>query len=206
VPRWVIQGYSTIFHEIDDQLATQREPAPDLVVVQIGVGALAAALVRHYRRPELEPQPLIVGVEPTGAACALASIEAGEIVQLPGPHDSIMSGLNCGVPSPLAWPLISGGIDTFVAVNDDRARQAVRDLASAGIAAGECSAAGLAGLSHLRERGAIAASAERVLVISSEGVTDRSAYERIVGSTTASGDRRLDSAGLDAVYHRHRLR
>lgn len=185
VPRWVIEGYSTILWEIDDEQAMRDEPGPELVLVQIGVGALAAAVVRHYRRPGLDPQPVIVGVEPTGAACALASIEAGELVKLPGPHDSIMSGLNCGVPSPLAWPLVSGGIDTFVAVDDDRVRQAVRDLASAGLAAGECGAAGLAGLSLLKERGAIPPGVERVLAISSEGVTDRAAYERIVGQVSS---------------------
>jgi diaminopropionate ammonia-lyase len=184
VPRWVIEGYSTILREIEIDLATLGEPGPELVLVQIGVGALAAAVVRHFRRPELDPQPVIIGVEPTHAACALASIEAGEIVQIPGPHDSIMSGLNCGVPSPLAWPLVSGGIDVFVAVDDDRVRQAVRDLASAGIAAGECGAAGLAGLSLLRERDAIPASTRRALVISSEGVTDRAAWERIVGQVS----------------------
>jgi diaminopropionate ammonia-lyase len=180
----VIEGYSTILREIEIDLATLGEPGPELVLVQIGVGALAAAVVRHFRRPELDPQPVIIGVEPTHAACALASIEAGEIVQIPGPHDSIMSGLNCGVPSPLAWPLVSGGIDIFVAVDDDRVRQAVRDLASAGIAAGECGAAGLVGLSLLRERDAIPASTRRALVISSEGVTDRAAWERIVGQVS----------------------
>jgi diaminopropionate ammonia-lyase len=185
VPHWVIEGYSTILWEIDDQLSVQGEPGPDLVFVQIGVGALAAAVVRHYRRPDLDPQPVIVGVEPTRAACALASIEAGEIVQLPGPHDSIMSGLNCGVPSALAWPLISGGIDQFVAVDDDRVRQALRDLASAGIAAGECGAAGLAALSLLRERGALATGTTRALMLSTEGVTDHDAYARIVGATRA---------------------
>ena len=102
VPRWVIEGYSTILWEIDDALAELGEPGPDLVAVQIGVGALASAVVRHFRRPGVDPRPVIVGVEPTHAACMTASIEAGEPVQIPGPHDSIMSGLNCGCP--LRWP------------------------------------------------------------------------------------------------------
>ena len=97
----------------------------------------------------VEPRPVIMGVEPTRAACMTASIEAGEPVQIPGPHDSIMSGLNCGVPSPLAWPIVSRGIDLFVAIEDERARQAMRDLAASGVVAGECGAAGLAGLQTL---------------------------------------------------------
>ncbi|HEX3303835.1 MAG TPA: pyridoxal-phosphate dependent enzyme, partial [Thermomicrobiales bacterium] len=181
VPRWVIEGYSTILWEVDDALVEIGERGPDLVAIQIGVGALASAVVRHYRRPEVESRPVIVGVEPTRAACMTASIEAGEPVQIPGPHDSIMSGLNCGVPSPLAWPIVSRGIDTFVAIEDERARQAMRDLAASGVVAGECGAAGLAGLQTLLEMGQLPSGAKRALVISSEGATDRAAYERIVG-------------------------
>ena len=181
VPRWVIEGYSTIMWEIDDALAELGEPGPDLFAVQIGVGALASAVVRHFRRADVELRPVIIGVEPTRAACMLASIEAGEPVQIPGPHDSIMSGLNCGVPSPLAWPAVSQGIDRFVAIEDERACVAMRDLAASGVVAGECGAAGLAGLQTLRDLANFPAGARRALVISSEGATDRAAYEAIVG-------------------------
>jgi diaminopropionate ammonia-lyase len=180
VPRWVIEGYSTILWEVDDALAEWGERGPDLVVVQIGVGALAAAVVRHYRRPGVDPRPVIVGVEPARAACMTASIEAGEPVQIQGPHDSIMSGLNCGVPSPLAWPIVSRGIDVFVAIEDERARVAMRDLAGNGVVAGECGAAGLAGLRALRDLGAWPGGVRRALVISSEGATDPAAWERVV--------------------------
>jgi diaminopropionate ammonia-lyase len=180
VPRWVIEGYSTILWEVEDALTELGESGPDLVAIQIGVGALASAVVRHYRRPGSEPRPVIVGVEPTRAACMLASIEHGEPVQIPGPHDSIMSGLNCGVPSPLAWPIVSKGIDQFVAVEDERSRQAMRDLAASGVVAGQCGAAGLAGLKTLREMGAFPTAARRALIISSEGATDPAAYEQIV--------------------------
>ena len=180
VPSWVIEGYSTIFWEVDDALAAAGEPGPDLVLVQIGVGALAAAVVRHYRRAGVEPVPRIVGVEPTRAACALASMEAGERVALAGPHDSIMSGLNCGVPSSIAWPLVSRGIDTFLTVGDDRARRAMRALAAEGVVAGECGAAGLAGLTALLESDPPAPGPTRALIVSTEGATDPDAYRRIV--------------------------
>jgi diaminopropionate ammonia-lyase len=180
VPRWVIEGYSTILREVDDALAKTGEPGPDLVAVQIGVGALAAAVVRHYRRPGVDPRPVIVGVEPTRAACMTASIEAGEPVQIPGPHDSIMSGLNCGVPSPLAWPVVSRGVDLFVAIEDERARQAMRDLAAAGVVAGECGAAGMAGLQTLRDLGQFPTGVRRALIISSEGATDPAAWQRTI--------------------------
>ena len=181
VPTWVIDGYSTILWEVDDELGRIGESGPDLVAVQIGVGALATAVCRHYRRDGVHPRPALIGVEPTAAAWVTASIEMGELVQIPGPLDSIMSGLNCGTPSPLAWPTLSAAIDTFVAIEDERARSAMRDLASAGVIAGECGAAGLAGLQTLRELGQLPERCRRALVISSEGATDLQAYERIVG-------------------------
>jgi diaminopropionate ammonia-lyase len=181
VPRWVIEGYSTIFWEVEDELRRRGESGPDIVAVQIGVGALAAAVVRHYRRPDAERRPFILGVEPTHAACVLASMEAGRIVQIPGPHDSIMSGLNCGLPSAIAWPLVSHGTDGFIAIDDERAREGMRALAAEGIVAGECGAAGLAGLTTwLRSFGG-AGTGCRALVISTEGATDPEAYRRIVG-------------------------
>ena len=47
VPSWVIEGYSTIAAEVGEQLGGE---APDIVVVQMGVGALAAAVVDHFAR------------------------------------------------------------------------------------------------------------------------------------------------------------
>ena len=41
VPGWVIEGYGSILWEIDDELTRLGEPGPDLVAVQIGVGAFA---------------------------------------------------------------------------------------------------------------------------------------------------------------------
>jgi diaminopropionate ammonia-lyase len=180
IPRWVIEGYSTIFWEVDDELARLGEPGPDVVAVQIGVGALAAAVVRHFRRPDGVLRPFILGVEPTRAACALAAIEAGEIVELPGPHDSIMSGLNCGIASAVAWPFVSRGIDNFIAVEDERARAAVRALTGEGIVAGECGAAGLAGLITWHEAFGGDLSGKRALVITTEGATDPDTYRRII--------------------------
>lgn len=179
-PRWVIEGYATIFRELEDQLS---EP-PDLVAVQMGVGALAAAAVRYVRGGWVDAR--IVGVEPEEAACVMASIRAGRVVSLTGEQHSIMAGLNCGTPSPVAWPVVSAGIDLFVAVPDDRAREAVREMAAAGLVSGESGAAGLAGLLEALT-GSDAATARdllgvdgstRALILSTEGATDPEAYRR----------------------------
>jgi diaminopropionate ammonia-lyase len=184
VPRWVIDGYSTILWEVEDELGRLGEGGPTLVVVQIGVGAFAAAVTRHFRSSGVFPRPKILGVEPVRAACALASAEAGSIVHLPGPHDSIMAGLNCGSPSIVAWPVLSKGVDLFVEIEDRWAREAMRMMAGAGIVSGETGAAGLAGLLALAregDRGELGLTEEeRVLVFNCEGATDPGAYGRIV--------------------------
>jgi diaminopropionate ammonia-lyase len=186
VPRWVIEGYSTIFWEIEDQLSDWSEKAPDLVVIQIGVGALAAAAVRHFRR-EGSRSVCMVGVEPEASACVLASMEAGRLVTIPGPHDSIMVGLNCGTPSVVAWPVVSSGFDAYVAVADERAREGMRALARVDVVSGETGAAGVACLlellddSSVRDRLSIDENTT-ALVLSTEGATDPAAYESIVGT------------------------
>jgi diaminopropionate ammonia-lyase len=183
-PRDVIAGYATIFHEVDAAL----DSPPDLVLVQMGVGALAAAVIGHYRR--LGGGPTIVGVEPNQAACVLASLRAGQISRVPGPHRSIMAGLNCGLPSPVAWPLLQAGLDAAIAVPDDLARAALRALAAEGVAAGETGAAGVAGLLGMLEGPAAAEARTRLglgphshaLAIITEGVTDPAMYAEIVGA------------------------
>ena len=183
-PRHVIQGYSTIFFEIEDDLRSTGRPGPDVVVVPAGVGALTAAAVAYYRRPGA-PDTTLVSIEPEDAACVLASCLAGALTEVPGPHRSIMVGLNCGNTSPVAWPVIAAGLDWCACVPDARAEQAMRLLAGAGIVAGETGSAALAGAL------AIAASDEpttlgfdtdaTVLLLCTEGATDPVNYERIVG-------------------------
>jgi len=183
VPRRVIEGYTTIFAEVVEQLAsTDLGGWPDVVAVQMGVGALTAAVVDHL--DGLRPRPTVVAVEPERAACGMRSAEAGRLVAVPGPHESIMAGLNCGTPSEVAWPSVSAGVDVFVAVRDAAAEQAMRDLDSLGIEAGETGAAGLAGLRALVDTGnrdASLVAGRSALVICTEGPTDPVAYERIVG-------------------------
>jgi diaminopropionate ammonia-lyase len=176
VPRWVIEGYGTIFDEVAEQLAGT---SPDVVVVQMGVGALAAATVAAF----LDAPATIVVVEPVTAACGLRSAAAGRPVEVPGPHRSIMAGLNCGNVSPVAWPAVAARADVFVAVEDVDVEQAMRDLAGADVVAGETGAAGVAGLATLaRDRqGADLLRGATALVLCTEGATDPEAYRRIVG-------------------------
>ena len=182
VPGWVIDGYTTILDEVDQQRVAAGAGPVDAVVVQMGVGALAAAVVGHCRDAEGRG-PLVAVVEPLTAACGLRSAEAGGLVDVPGPHRSIMAGLNCGRASEVAWPTIAAGTDVFVAVDDAAAERAMVDLAGLGLEAGESGAAGLAGLRALCEDGSVDVLGPdaSVLVLSTEGPTDPGAWARIVG-------------------------
>jgi diaminopropionate ammonia-lyase len=142
IPRAVIDGYSTILHEVDEQLPRYGVTTPDAVFVQLGVGAFGAAVVRHFR--ERRAGPVLIGVEPSSAACVLASLAADRLVTVPGPHDSVMQGLNCGTPSLIAWPMLRAALDTAVAVDDERVIDYLHLFAQQGYALGECSLAGCA--------------------------------------------------------------
>jgi diaminopropionate ammonia-lyase len=185
VPWWVIEGYSTMLWEIEDELRRRDERGPDLVVVQVGVGAFAAAVARHFRASRVSPRPKLVGVEPAGAACLFESVSAGRLVSVPGPHDSIMAGLNCGRPSLVAWPTLYRSIDLLVSVDDEPVREAMRLASGSGIVSGETGASGLGGLLALlrsdeEARRELGVSGEtRILVFNTEGATDPDAYREI---------------------------
>jgi diaminopropionate ammonia-lyase len=139
VPAWIVEGYETLLEEVDAQLAG----TPDLVVVPVGVGSLAEAVVLHYRRPGAG-RPRVLVTEPDTAACVLASLTADRSVTVPTAA-TVMAGLNCGTVSSSAWPVLRAGCDAAVAVNDDDALRAVNDLGRLGVSSGPSGAAALAG-------------------------------------------------------------
>lgn len=175
IPGWVIDGYTTLSSEVEAQRLANGTPAFTVAAAQMGVGAFAASVARAHAHSGCR----LVGVEPTAADCVIASLEAGNPIELEGSQDSIMAGLNCGTPSPIAWPDLIGGIDTFVAVADEDAEDAMRVLAADGIVSGESGAAGLAGLLGFRTQLALGPQ-DHVLAISTEGATDPVGYERVV--------------------------
>jgi diaminopropionate ammonia-lyase len=187
IPDWIMEGYTTLFEEAIDQMRAAGARDPDVVFLQAGVGGLACAGVRVFRRRHAPHRPTLIVVEPADADCLFESISSldGSIREGRGSQHSIMAGLNCGRPSLAAWPLLRAGIDAFVAIGDDSAEDAVRRLARAGVTAGESGAAGLAGLvavaaqPDVRRDLGIAADAT-VLVISTEGATDPANWTRIV--------------------------
>ncbi|WP_433413146.1 pyridoxal-phosphate dependent enzyme [Microtetraspora malaysiensis] len=145
IPGWIVEGYSTLFIEVDTQLYAAGVGSPGLVSVPVGVGSLAQAAVTHYRSQAVVPATALLAVEPDSAACALASLTRQEPVTV-ATGTTIMAGLNCGALSSLAWPYLRDGLDAAVAVTDADSAGAARDLAALGVSSGPCGAATLAGV------------------------------------------------------------
>ena len=76
IPSWIVDGYETLFAEIDAQLSAAGVSAVDLVSVQVGVGSLAQAAVAHYRSSALAastPPPRLLSSSRTRPrACSAA--------------------------------------------------------------------------------------------------------------------------------------
>jgi diaminopropionate ammonia-lyase len=188
-PADVIVGYSTMFAEIDAVLAVRRWHGPDLVCLQAGVGSFAAAGLHHYRPTGRETAPRTAIAEPSAANCLMRSAQDGGMTVAPGPHTSTMAGLNCGLPSQLAWPVVAAATDAYVAIDDAYAHRAMALLAEAGIVAGESGAAALGALLAVADAGpadrrtvGLTPSAT-VLIVNTEGATDPVNYLAQVGVT-----------------------
>lgn len=174
VPRWIVEGYTTLFAEADGQLAALGARGTDLVACPVGVGALAHAMVEHYRGTTLGGAALLT-VEPRTADCVAQSLKAGEPVTVDTSAPTVMAGLNCGTPSGIGWPALRDGVSAAVSVTEDECRRAVADLQELGQDSGPCGAASLTGVRELlaapgarQELGLDGGST--VLLISTEGL------------------------------------
>lgn len=170
VPRWIVDGYATLFDEAAEQTA-ELGLGIDVLVVPAGVGSLAHAAVRFAAS---HAGCRVVTVEPEVAACLRASLAAGELTTVVTGETS-MAGLNCGTPSYLAWPALQRGLAGAVAVEDVAATAAMADLAALGVDSGPCGAASLAALRLLAAgvaREALGLGPDStVLLLNTEGVS-----------------------------------
>jgi diaminopropionate ammonia-lyase len=161
---WVIDGYATLFSEIEQEV--------DVALVPAGVGSLAAAAARWGAATGTR----IVAVEPETAACLTASLAAGEPTRVDTPGTS-MAGLDCAEVSIAAWPTLHTGIHATITVSDAQAHAAMRELAAHALRIGDSGAAPLAALRVAAGEERIAG---RVLLVATEGATDPEGYAAIV--------------------------
>jgi diaminopropionate ammonia-lyase len=195
IPKWVMQGYTTMLSEAQEQLAGQGLVKPTHVFVQGGVGALAAATAGFYASRFGQDRPTTVVVEPATADCLLKSarIGDGEPHAVGGDLQTIMAGLACGEPSPIAWRVLWDCVDAFVACPDYVAAKGMRvyGVPLAGdpfVVSGESGAVTLGALMFIAESPQYAELKDylrlgpesQILLINSEGNTDPDDFRRVV--------------------------
>lgn len=134
-----------MMREIDQQLENSHA---DLVIAPVGVGSFAQAVVSHFKQSGRSTS--VLTVEPDTAACLYKSLKRGKLTS-EQTTSTIMTGLDCGTPSTIAWPLLQAGVDASLSVSDYEAHEALLYLKSQGILVGPCGASALAALRRLSE-------------------------------------------------------
>ena len=195
IPTWIMQGYTSMLLECQEQFAGMGLQKPTHVFVQAGVGALAASVVGFYTALFPEEPPVFVVVEPNKAPCIYESIKAGDgqCHSVKGDLDTIMAGLACGDPSPIAFEILSKNADAFLSVPDYIAARGMRVLScpltgDPFMISGESGAAPLGALySVMTEKGAEDLrnklglnKQSRVFIVNTEGNTDPKHFRRII--------------------------
>ena len=172
IPSWIIEGYTTLCAETDEQLREIGSGPADLVAAPVGVGSFLHSVLAHYRS-QPGRNPVVLSVEAIGAACVLRSLQNGELTSVET-VPTIMAGMNCGTPSSDSWPTHHAGVDAAVALTDDETRWDLKVLADLGVDAGPCGAATLSGvrkaLSTPERRDELGITKDSVIVLfSTEG-------------------------------------
>ena len=191
IPLRIMQGYTTLAHEAMEQY----DDMPTHIFLQAGVGSMPGAIAGYFAAHDREKRPVVTIVEPNHADCIYRTAAAsdGERHIVKGEFSSIMAGLSCGEPSPIAWEILKDYADHFVSVPEWVAAKGMRILGNPldddpRVVSGESGAVttGLVAelmqnrsLDYLRDRIGLGKDA-RIRCISTEGDTDRTNYRRVV--------------------------
>ena len=107
----VATGQGTIMMEIFKDL-----PLVEYVLVPVGGGGLATGVSTLAKL--LNPKIRVIAVEPEGAACLKASVEAGKVVSLPS-VSTIADGTAVKTPGEKVFPYLKENVDEILTVPDE---------------------------------------------------------------------------------------
>ncbi len=116
----VATGQGTIAMEIFKEL-----PLVEYILVPIGGGGLATGVSTLAKL--LNPKIKVIGVEPAGANCMQASLEAGQVVTLPG-VSTIADGTAVKTPGENIFPYLKENLDDIITIQDDELIVAFLDM------------------------------------------------------------------------------
>ena len=166
-----LEGQKTIGLEILEEFRDDYGRFPDRIVLPVGNAGNTSALYKAFRElvqsGALDPSevPKLTGVQAEGAAPMVEAVENGwEDTQRWEDVETRATAIRIGNPvnAPKALPGIRATGGTAVAVSDEAITEAQRDLASEGIGVEPASAASVAGLKKLRDRGVVDADEDVV--------------------------------------------
>ena len=193
IPARIMEGYLTMGLESIQQL---NGVMPTHVFLQAGVGAMAGAITAFFANICRKSQrPTVVIVEPNKADCFYRTAYAndGRLHAVRGPMDSIMAGLCCGEPCPIAWDILHDYADDFTSMPDYVAAQGMRILGNPltddpRVISGESGASTTGLVTEIMQNDSLdwlrsqlhLDTSSRILCISTEGDTDKANYRRIV--------------------------
>ena len=116
----VALGQGTIAYEIFKDL-----PDVDIILVPVGGGGLATGVSTLAKL--LNPHVQVYGVEPCGAACVAASLEAGHVVTLDAAV-TIADGVAVKTPGDKLLPYLQKNLDGIIQIEDDELVDAFLDM------------------------------------------------------------------------------
>ena len=195
IPAHIMQGYTTLAHEIADQLERAGEEKPTHLFLQAGVGSFAGAVLGYFASLWGEERPVTAIMEPDQADCVYRSATAddGTLHFVTGDMNSMMAGLCCGEPCTISWEILNAFADAFISCGDGYAARGMRLLGrpagdDPAVVSGESGAVGAGVLEGIMTEERLRPLHEalrldehsRVLLISTEGDTDRENYKKIL--------------------------
>jgi threonine dehydratase len=116
----VATGQGSIAMEIFKEL-----PTVDIILVPIGGGGLATGVSALAKF--LNPHIKVIGVEPSGAACMKASLEAGKVTTVETVN-TIADGTAVKTPGKKIFPYIQQNLDGIITIDDEELIVAFLDL------------------------------------------------------------------------------
>jgi diaminopropionate ammonia-lyase len=184
VPSNIMLAYSLIAHEVSEQCRL----APSHIILQVGVGSFAAAIVKYVRKSPILRHATIITVEAEQTACLKASFESGIKTDVSTPETgTISAGLECCRVSDIAWEVLRDTVDISTTVSDKDVEDGVRLANSFGLESGESGASVGLGLLLRSAKDLGIGPDSRVLIFNTEGITAPSVTSRILSMNAQTG-------------------
>ena len=117
----VATGQGSIAMEIIKEL-----PTVDYILVPVGGGGLCTGVSTLAKL--LNPKIKVIAVEPTGAACLKASLEAGEVTTV-SKINTIADGTAVQTPGDKLFPYLQANVDQVITVDDSELTLSFLDMA-----------------------------------------------------------------------------